>query len=739
MNDLLQLKGTYEQRGNPAGGGSRNIPRGESISVAHFNKLLAELKAISVFWSAQSLIRGALLSIDYRKVAAKSNRIKGFLSKGVTPNSTIVGAKFARSGEIRHIITHFVALAVLNETIGTLEKVIDIVGDKFEDSISYDDIDGMHKDRRTKYEGITKTLLINYIVDSFYINKFFIDEEVDADNVDSIVTIYDTHMDTIDLMAKLGITISRAKMIGNTTILLTPDELSILRDSAPYLVSMAITDISELTRTDFAIETQGETIAIPTPAREPVVGVIDTMFDERVYFSEWVEFTNKLDPNIPLSADDYVHGTSVSSIIVDGPSINPNLNDGCGRFRVRHFGVASGRTFSSFTILKLIKEIVTANRDIKVWNLSLGSNLEIRNNSISPEAAILDEIQYKNDVIFVVAGTNDSSDSGVKRIGAPADSINSLVVNSVSFERTPSSYTRVGPVLSFFNKPDISCYGGDTNQKIKVCSPLGERSVEGTSFAAPWITRKMAYLVHILGLSREEAKALLIDSASGWSKSDLPLTKVGYGIVPTKIADIVKSKDDEIKIVLYGTSEMYQTYNYKIPVPVYNDKHPYIARATLCYFPRCERNQGVDYTSTEFNIKFGRVDETQIKAINNDIQDNPSSRVYEEDARTYYRKWDNVKHIRESYTGRNGPKKAYSNKMWGISITSKERVEERHGHGVNFGVVITMKEINGINRIDDFIQQSQLKGWLVNRINVDQRIDIYNIAEEDVVFDDSNR
>jgi len=41
-----------------------------------------------------------------------------------------------------------------------------------------------------------------------------------------------------------------------------------------------------------------------------------------------------------------------------------------------------------------------------VWNLSLGSAMEIDPNFISPEAAELDRIQCEYDVIFVVAGTN---------------------------------------------------------------------------------------------------------------------------------------------------------------------------------------------------------------------------------------------------------------------------------------------------------------------------------------------
>lgn len=47
------------------------------------------------------------------------------------------------------------------------------------------------------------------------------------------------------------------------------------------------------------------------------------IFIEKVYFHEWVEYRNLLDPNIPLTAKDYEHGTEVSYIIVDGPQGNP--------------------------------------------------------------------------------------------------------------------------------------------------------------------------------------------------------------------------------------------------------------------------------------------------------------------------------------------------------------------------------------------------------------------------------
>ena len=103
------------------------------------------------------------------------------------------------------------------------------------------------------------------------------------------------------------------------------------------------------------------------------------------------------------------------------------------------------------------------------------------------------------------------------KIGSPADSLNSLVVNAVDFRGKSASYTRVGPVLSFFHKPDISYYGGDGPgymDKMVVCrDDMGAAYVSGTSFAAPWISTKLAYLIHVMGLSREVAKALLIGSS----------------------------------------------------------------------------------------------------------------------------------------------------------------------------------------------------------------------------------
>ena len=103
---------------------------------------------------------------------------------------------------------------------------------------------------------------------------------------------------------------------------------------------------------------------------------------------------------------------------------------------------------------------------------------------------------------------------------------------------------------------------------MAVWSPGGVATTRGTSFAAPWITRKLAYLVHVMHLSREAAKALIIDAASGWEPISADNIKLGYGIVPTRIEDILETPSNEIRFVLEGTIDTFETYNYNIPVPM---------------------------------------------------------------------------------------------------------------------------------------------------------------------------
>ena len=744
MNNVLELKGKrFIQASKTGSGGGASMNSKKIVTREQLLRLIKSISQIKEFWKQEKRpFEGILISVHYNKIVAKSNRIAG-LFKGKDSNYAIVGAKFNKE-KTKHIITYFLDMKDLDESIELLLKTSDIIKVKFQngiDKVTFDDRKKIDIIPFSRFS-ITKPTFKQVVADVSYIEDFEV-EMATPQLKQSIITLYNTHTDTKMLFKNIGIDILKSRVLDNQTVFLDENQLQILFEKAPYLVSMATEDLSELSPEDFIQEYQQGTLYMPSPTIEPTVGVIDTLFDKRVYFGEWVEYHDMVDDNLPKNPDDYRHGTAVDSIIVDGARLNPWLDDGCGRFRVRHFGVAIGSKFSSFTITKQIKEIIANNKDIKVWNISLGSNQEVNDNFISAEAAILDKIQYENDVIFVVAGTNKPS-ADIEKIGSPADSINSMVVNAVTQNGLSTKYARRGLALSFFAKPDVSYYGGSEEKYIKVCEPLGEANVAGTSFAAPWIARKLSYLIDILGLNREVAKAMIIDAARDWNEKPTPeeVALYGHGIVPIKIDDIVHTKEDEIKFLIYDVSEKWNTYNYYFPVPIKDDKYPYIARATMCYFPMCDRTQGVDYTNTELNLHFGRINNKgKIEDIKGDKQnqdvilDNERYFLLEGEARERFRKWDNVKYIAERPKNKMMPKKSYDNKNWGMEIKTNNRLDPTDGIGVRFGVVVTLKEINGVNRIDEFIKNCTLNGWLVNEIDVQTRVDINKKVNEDIEFE----
>ena len=741
MNNVLELKGKhFGQDSRPASKRGPVMNSKVVVTSQHLKKMISKLNQIDVFWAKEKRpFKGILVSVYYNKIVAKSNRISG-LFKGTESNYSIVGAKF-NPEKTKHIITYLLSVDDLVKSISMLQKADNIISNSFKDGISKEIFDKDILIDKIDFQkvSLTKSLFKQIIADASYIENFEV-EKATQPFKESIITLYDTGMDTKQLFQNIGIDILSSRILDNRTVFLDENQSKVLFEKAPYLVSMATENLSNLSPEDFVEDYQQDIVNIPSPGIEPTIGVIDTLFDTTVYFKDWVEFHDMVDENITRTSADYRHGTAVSSIIVDGPTLNPWLNDGCGRFKVRHFGVAVGSQFSSFTIIKRIKSIIAENKDIKVWNISLGSNQEVNDNFISAEAAILDQIQFENDVIFVVAGTNKPNEN-VERIGSPADSINSLVVNAVTKSGLSTNYSRKGLALSFFAKPDVSYYGGSEEKYIQVCEPLGAANVAGTSYAAPWIARKLSYLIDILGLNREIAKAMIIDAARGWNESPTPeeVALYGHGIVPIKISDIIQTKDDEIKFVVTDVSEKWNTYNYYFPVPLKDNRYPYYARATMCYFPICDRTQGVDYTNTELNLHFGRLKKDgSLNEINedkqNDTLESEGRFILEGEARKRFRKWDNVKYISEKPKNIKKPKASYSNKNWAMEVKTSNRLDPKAGVGLRFGVVVTLKEMYGVNRIDEFIRNCNLNGWLVNKIDITNRIDIHEKVNEEIDF-----
>lgn len=756
MNSVLQLKGRLQERQSKGRGGGASLPKGKdeithelpAARTDHMRQLADQLIQLDHRWQGVQVIDGALIDVYYRDVIAKSNRIRALFRRYPhEANDTVVGARFADNKN--HIITHRVDHTMLQDAARALRLAAVVIEKEFSGTINTNQLEKIkQKEIDFTAYGLAESTFCQLVVDSYYVTHFDYPEQRERHS-ESIVTLYKVSDDMREVLRSIGITVTHDRMFGDATVQLHPHEIDILYREASYLVAMAVEDINTLVpdvQKELLPEVKAWQTSLRSPGHEPIVGVIDTVIDpvgDRLYFSDWVEYVPMIDDSIEITADDRRHGTAVTSIIVDGPGISPELDDGCGNFRVKHFGVACKGNMSSFKIMKDIEKIVQQNPTIRVWNLSLGSMREVASSYISPEAAMLDMLQQTYNVIFVVSGTNDFSASrpGEKLIGAPADSVNAIVVNSINDKGQPASYTRSGQVLSFFKKPDMNYFGGDIDCPMNVCTGLGQEYMIGTSFAAPWVTRKVAFMIEVLGLSRELTKALLVDASAAWDDTGNNPKKaplLGYGTVPRHINDIIQTSDNEIKFVLEKESNQYDTYTYSLPVPVDNEKHPFIAKATLCYFPECSINQGVDYTDTELDVYIGRIETIKdkpprLKTIDKNVQsidDGKPHYVREKTAREVFRKWDNTKHIREVMKDKLVARKAYKNGMWGISVKRKNRLKKNEHESVRFGLVVTLREINNVNRINDFIQSCSLHGWLVNKIDIENSLDIYAKSQE---------
>lgn len=749
MNQLLQVKLRFSNESNSQRPNGRNLRMHAETSIEKIDDICEDLRTVLRFYkNSPKFLEKILIDVNYNDIIAKSNRIQTLLKpSGKKTNDMVVGARFsdAPEGEENHIITYYLDEQTIKKTIENLKIVRMFVHDKLNGKATAKNFN--EPDNKLDYDGydLSKSKIRDIIVDCSVIESLSVPHVSGAPEQESfLVTFYKTELSVAKLLEKLKIDDVKHQyyFYGDDTISVTKELFDFLESNVPYLISMVSSDFSKITLRQISEELVKEEISIPEPMNEPTIGVIDTLFDEGVYFGKWVDNTDYLDEieKIMDRGKERNHGTAISSIIVDGPRLNPWLDDGCGRFRVRHFGVCAEK-ISTVKLVRKIKEIIANNPDIHVWNLSLGTDDEVSKNFISYDAAVLDELQAQKNIVFVICGTNDnrSVKNGMLKVGSPADSLNSIVVNSVRRDGTPASYSRKGNILSFFNKPDISYYGGDFNERIKVYTSNGETDEFGTSFVAPWISRKLCYLIDVVGLPREVAKALLIDSAAGWEyklgtykKKDV----MGYGVVPIDIKKILSSESEEIRFILYGTSQSYKTTNYAIPVPRDDEnKYPYIARATMCYFPECSRAQGVDYTNRELSLKFGRVKPNgQIDDINENIQDEEGAHADERQSRKEFRKWENTKFISKILKA-NRPIMSYGERLWGISIVSKERLASQVVGDLNFGAVITLREVNGINRVEDFIKACTLRGWIVSEIDVQNQVEIYNTNQEEIIFD----
>lgn len=130
---------------------------------------------------------------------------------------------------------------------------------------------------------LSKTLFRQIVADVSYIDDFEVEMARKHDK-ESIITLFDIGVDVKYVFNKIGIDILSSRILDNRTVYLDENQMNLLYEKAPYLVAMATENLSDLSPDDFIEEYESDITSIPNPGIEPTIGVIDTLFDKRVYF-----------------------------------------------------------------------------------------------------------------------------------------------------------------------------------------------------------------------------------------------------------------------------------------------------------------------------------------------------------------------------------------------------------------------------------------------------------------------
>ena len=83
MNHILQLKGKFKQRKNTNSFGPINLPKGSIVTEKHIYNLKMQLMNLETRWKNEPPLGGALISVHYKCIVAKSNRLQLLLGEKI--------------------------------------------------------------------------------------------------------------------------------------------------------------------------------------------------------------------------------------------------------------------------------------------------------------------------------------------------------------------------------------------------------------------------------------------------------------------------------------------------------------------------------------------------------------------------------------------------------------------------------------------------------------------------------
>ncbi|MDF2832815.1 S8 family peptidase [Chryseobacterium indoltheticum] len=430
----------------------------------------------------------------------------------------------------------------------------------------------------------------------------------------------------------------------------------------------------------------------------------------------------------------YSHGTFVASRCIFGDNLEyqisqNNLNPYCYVIDVPVFGIdyyGNIKGLNDFDLGKAITEVVESlYKEIKVYNLSLGSTLSLIDNHRTHLANILDILSKDYDVLFVVSSGNISSSLGSyptehfnhpnARIGSPAESLLSITVGSIAkyeYEGSLSKgnhispFSKIGPGTDGGLKPELVTHGGNILapynlnpfSRIASCG-LFEDGVSisydnGTSFSSPIVSRYAQILFDYYPFANVNLiKALLIHFSEKRNVSEninFDFKFTGFG---EPIIDKALYAYNSATFLYQGNldSDNYDYIKFNIPNQFVNKNFDskLKLKITIVYNPEVDINNFIEYSKARLSVKL----------VKNTNQGNKEISL--SDSNTYFKQWSPILQFEKTFT------RNFIDGEWFVALRLYTRGNILNTYTQDYSIIIEVIDENGIINVYDIIKNDK--------------------------------
>ena len=245
------------------------------------------------YWAEKRRTFKPLITVYYKDIVAKSNRMEAILSEGSSsPNEMVVGAKFSHEPQPRHIITYCFEYAVIARGVSLLASARAVLDDGFDAVITDEtmdvlngnekklkrDLTAVERRQNTKRalllaeQKLSKSQFCKIIRDVHSIDRFGVEEQTEAITDSQLITLYDVGLSKKELLNRLGLHHEMITSLDDLTWLVSPAQYLKIIGEAPFLVAMTVTDFGRIDAvTDGVAMRPAADFSIPEPQNEPVI------------------------------------------------------------------------------------------------------------------------------------------------------------------------------------------------------------------------------------------------------------------------------------------------------------------------------------------------------------------------------------------------------------------------------------------------------------------------------------